>query len=121
MTKDQYLKEFKAVCENMIETTIKKNKDYTGTGDDPFYNFRLIEFQTKGRLTAEDGLETRMSDKMARVESYLAIGSLAVQDEGVADSLLDLAVYAILMSLLIKSRREEGHDEIQKVKNKTKR
>lgn len=103
--KDWYLKEFKAVCSQMVETTVKKNRDYTGVGDDPFMNFRMIEFQTQGRLRAEDGLLTRMTDKIARVESYLATGSLAVLDEGVADSLLDLAVYAILLGLLIRSRK----------------
>lgn len=101
MTKDQYLEFHKSMCEKMTEITIKKNQDYTGISLDPFHNFRLCEHA--GVASTMQGFLTRILDKVARVNSFAQRGTLAVKEESVLDTLLDLANYSILMAGFIKS------------------
>lgn len=102
MTKSEYIEFHKSMCDKMIEVTRAKNHDYTGTSDDPFSNFRRCE--QLEICSAEQGFLTRMSDKMARINSFVQKGTLAVKDESVVDTLLDLANYSILMAGFIKSK-----------------
>jgi hypothetical protein len=70
-----------------------KNTDYAH-GDDAFANFRkgeLIE------IPVEKSIYLRMQDKCARLESYLKSGQLAVKDESVKDTLMDLANYSMIL------------------------
>lgn len=105
MTKEQYLKYHQDMCQKMIEITVKKNADYTGVGDDPFHNFRSCELLNVA--SALQGLQIRMLDKMARLNSFAQKGFLEVKDESVFDTLLDLANYAILTSAFIKSEIDD--------------
>ena len=74
----------------------KKQKDY-GTPSDPFANVRA---------SADFGIEpwvgamVRANDKMRRLQSA-AQGSTLV-NEGIEDSLLDLAVYSIIALVLYR-------------------
>ena len=89
--------------------TQKKNADYaTARETDPFANFRLVE--AYGVTTAEVGLFTRMSDKMARLASFVKAGKLQVEDEGVHDTLKDLANYSFIMSAFIKAKAAGASD-----------
>jgi hypothetical protein len=49
-----------------------------------------------------------MSDKFARITTFVNKGVLKVKDESVEDTLLDLANYCILMAGYIKSKRESA-------------
>ena len=76
----------------------KKQNDY-GMPDDPFANVRASEdFGVPGWV----GCMTRANDKMRRLQKAAQGGTLA--NEIVADSLQDLAVYAIIGLILF----EEG-------------
>lgn len=68
------------------ELMVVKNHDYAAS-DDPFRNFR-----TFGEL----GILVRMSDKVARLHSFVENKTLAVKDESVLDSCLDLINYSVL-------------------------
>lgn len=103
MTKKEYMKFHEAACLKMIEITKAKNSDYTGRGDDPFANFRRCE--QLDICSAEQGFMTRMTDKLARINSFCQKGTLQVKDESVTDTLLDLANYSILMAGFIKSKQ----------------
>jgi hypothetical protein len=104
MTKQQeYLAEFKAITEQMYAITEAKNSDYTGDTSDPFKNFKAVEML--GVTTVEVGFFTRMTDKMMRLGGFIKNGTLKVADEKIEDTLMDLAVYSILMICYLRSKR----------------
>lgn len=101
--------EFQAKMMAAIQTTTqKKNHDYTGGSQDAFANFKLIEHLTQGRITSADGILTRISDKVARINSYLANGSLAVKDESAFDSAIDGAAYFLLLAGVIHEKNQNN-------------
>ncbi len=102
MTKAGYIAFHAECCSRMQTITAAKNADYTGIGDDPFSNFRLVE--RFGVCTTEQGLLTRMSDKFSRLASFCQRGELSVKDESVEDTLLDLANYCILTAGYLRSK-----------------
>lgn len=105
MTKAEYMEFHKQACDKMIDITKAKNKDYTGASEDPFANFRQIGNLVSAPSIVEIGFLTRMSDKFSRIGSFITNGTLAVKDEAVEDTLLDLANYCILLAGYIKSNK----------------
>lgn len=110
MNKKQYLQLHKTLTDKMHEITCVKNADYSGSGDDPFSNFRQI-----GHIVQKDGIEeigfvTRMSDKMSRIGSFVSKGTLMVKDESVEDTLLDLANYCLLFIGYLRDKKERRGD-----------
>ncbi len=107
MTKqEEYLKDFKALTDRMYAITLAKNTDYTGDTAQPFKNFTMVE--TMGAATTEQGFFTRMMDKIMRFAGFLKNGTLAVKDEAIEDTLLDLANYCLLCICYMRSKREHG-------------
>ena len=100
MTKQEYFEFAEDFFNKCVETSRKKNADYTGGSDDPFSNFTSV-----GEDWAEIGFYTRMTDKMARLKSFIKNGSLQVKDESVIDSLNDLANYCALLAGYITSKQ----------------
>ena len=78
----------------------RKQADY-GRGDDPFANVRA---SSDFGVPAWVGCMIRANDKMRRIQTA-AQGS-TLQNEGVEDSLMDLAVYALIALVLFR----EGTD-----------
>lgn len=106
MTKKEYLELHQQLCNRMVEITKKKNADYTGASDDPFANFRQSSNFIQGiPQVTEIGFFTRMSDKFARVGSFISLGVLQVAEETVEDALLDLANYCILFIGYLREKR----------------
>lgn len=105
MTREEYMAFHESCCARMIETTRKKNADYTGGGADPFSNFTAVE---TWHIPTEHGFITRMSDKFARVSTFVKKGVLQVADETVEDSLLDLANYCILFAGYIRGKKAKA-------------
>lgn len=95
------------MCKRMMELTRRKNEDYTGGSDDPFYNFTKVEYL--GIATTESGFLTRMFDKLARITTFKNKGVLEVPDEQIEDTLMDLANYAILLAGYIRSKKESSY------------
>jgi hypothetical protein len=94
----RYLK----LLDEMRELHIRKAADYGDQdNDDPLANIRhgakLV------RIPAWQGAMLRANDKVFRIEQYIKKGTLA--NEGVEDSLMDLAAYALLALVLF---RESG-------------
>ena len=104
-SREWYLQLHKLLCSRMMEITARKNADYTGGSveNDAFANFRQVE--RLGICSTEQGFLTRMSDKMARINSFVKKGELKVKDESVEDTLLDLANYCILMIGYVRSKK----------------
>lgn len=108
MKRADYLEFHRQACEKMIAITAAKNADYSGGSDvdDAFANFRAVELA--GICSAEVGFLTRISDKMARIQSFVKKGTLLVKDESVEDTLLDAANYMILLAGFIRDRRAKA-------------
>lgn len=74
----------------------RKQADY-GTDADPFANVRASsEWGVPGWL----GALIRLNDKVVRLKAYALRGSL--QNESVQDSMLDIAVYALISLVLFE-------------------
>lgn len=74
------------ICTKAFEIMRAKNHDYA-SDEDPFRNFRSF-----GRF----GILVRLSDKLARLQSFLENGKLKVADETIEDTVCDIINYAIL-------------------------
>jgi hypothetical protein len=103
-TREDYLAFHKECLAKMTEITERKNHDYTGGSNDPFFNFTRVE--ANQICQTETGFLTRMSDKFSRITTFVNKGVLKVADESVIDTLLDMANYCILMAAYIKQKRE---------------
>lgn len=112
MTGEEFIKFHAVCCEKMQAICKAKNADYAGAkgGADAFANFKMVEHF--GVASVEQGMLTRMSDKFARIASFVAVGTLKVKDESVEDTLLDFANYCILLAGFIHSKRAKVPDEM---------
>lgn len=102
MNRSEYLKTFKAITEQMYKTTEAKSNDYSA-GDDPFMNFKAVEYMNVA--TTEQGMFTRMTDKLMRLGTFVRSGVLKVKNEKIEDTLLDLAVYSVIMICYLRSKK----------------
>lgn len=75
---------------------------FYGADNDPFSNFRATGILG---IAPALGILVRMLDKIARVQSFIERGELAVKNEPVQDALIDIINYAVLLAGLI----EESH------------
>lgn len=104
LSQELYLKRFKELLDELLTTTTKKNSDYADTKD-AFANFRLIEILTNGNIKTVWGIFTRMTDKVKRIASLL-FRSASVKDESLKDSLMDLAVYSLIMVIILEQNEK---------------
>lgn len=91
---------FLAILDELRALHLKKCADY-GTGEDPFANIRA-----SARLGIEPwkGALLRAADKDARIEAFVANGSL--KNESLEDSLLDRTAYTIIALALRREKIE---------------
>lgn len=91
--------EFLKLLDEMRSLHQKKALDYGRRGIDPLANCRAsAEFG----VPAWVGVMIRAGDKLHRIKSYILNGNLA--NEGVEDSLLDLAAYALIALVLFREQ-----------------
>ena len=104
MTTDEFLDELADVHSSMMDLTKRKNSDYAGAAD-PFNNFRQCEGM--GICSIEQGFLVRMSDKWSRICNLIGNQKEnAVLDEKVADTLIDLSNYCLILSVYLKSKNK---------------
>lgn len=89
-----------ALLDQLRELHLRKSADY-GSDEDPLANLRG---STDVGIKPWLGAWLRAKDKVRRLDRYCVKGSLA--NEGVEDTLLDLAAYALLTLRLF--RETEG-------------
>lgn len=87
---------FYELIKEICELHDKKNSDYAKDGD-PLSNFHRAE---AFGIPAWKGVLVRMSDKWSRIEE-LSNGKTP-QNESLRDSLIDLAVYALIDVVLLE-------------------
>jgi len=83
----------------------RKNSDYTGGSEatDALENFKASRSLGLHPVT---GLLLRVQDKLMRIRSFVADGSLRVHNESVEDACDDIVNYAILCKALLREEAE---------------
>jgi hypothetical protein len=97
MTKEDYLKRFKEITEEMFRITSIKNHDYS-PGDEALANFN--EFGAAGVLV-------RISDKTKRLKTALWHKQDYLVNETVIDTVTDLAVYSVILRILAEEEAKK--------------
>ena len=92
MSKEQ----FHEIVKEMVELHDKKNHEYAG--NEYLSNFKMCEKHMG--VPAWKGSIIRLSDKMARIMNVARDDETQVGDETITDTLMDLAVYAIITRIL---------------------
>lgn len=92
--------EFEAVIDEILEMHRKKGADY-GTDQDMFAN---VSASSQWGISPWVGAMMRANDKIVRLQAA-AKGS-TLQNEGIEDSLLDIATYSVIALCL--HRREQA-------------
>jgi len=101
MTKQEQEKHFNEVTETMRNILLSKGDDYANTD-------RLSNFKLAGNisgLNAELNCLSLIATKVARL-GVLLNSQKEPNNESINDSALDLANYAILLSMILKDKNE---------------
>ena len=99
MTKQEQEQHFNLMVEKMRNTMLEKGNDYANTD-------RLSNFKLAGNvcgLNAELNCLSLIATKVARL-GVLLNSDKEPSNESVQDSVLDLANYAILLSMILKDK-----------------
>ena len=92
---------FHQLLEVMRDIHNRKSMDYSEESD-PLSNFKLAE---KIGVPPWKGVLIRMSDKFSRLCRLADKGKAEVKDETFADTLIDLAVYALICRILYEDKK----------------
>ena len=87
---------FHEIVNEMVDLHDRKNHDYAG--NDYLSNFLMCEKHMG--IPGWKGCIIRLSDKMARIMNVARDDETSVGDETITDTLMDLAVYAIITRIL---------------------
>lgn len=94
---------YRALLDQMWEVHCKKAADY-GNGEQGDFLANLRASEAFG-LPAWLGAMIRLNDKVVRLQAYAKKRTLA--NEGVEDSLIDLAAYALLTLILHREAKDK--------------
>ena len=108
VTVDDYLDYHLEICADARVLSLRKNRDYTGSDDQPFANFQRCE--AMGITTTEKGFLVRLTDKFSRLSTFCETGSFQVEDESFRDTLIDIINYVCLMGAYVHSKKD-ANDE----------
>lgn len=98
MNRTELLELHDSTCAECRVIMAQKSQDYGGGSSDPFANFRIAEMIG---VHPALGILMRMTDKMQRIKSFVANGTLAVKTESFEDACNDLVNYSILLKGLL--------------------
>jgi len=93
---------FHEIVKEMVELHDRKNHDYAG--GDYLSNFLMCEKHMG--IPGWKGSIIRLSDKMARIMNVARDDETSVGVETVTDTLMDLAVYAIITRILYEEYKK---------------
>lgn len=91
---------FSVIVDEMKVLHSRKNHDYAGE------NY-LSDLTASNRMGVEAwvNVSLRLQQKMSRLENFVKRRKLEVKDEGIEDTLKDLAVYSVLALILYKNKK----------------
>ena len=93
--------EIQRTFEKLWQLHVAKDADYAG--QQPLSNFRACE---RFGVPAWKGALIRMSDKWSRLMSLMEKDGPDVEGESLEDTLDDLAVYAVIVKVLRKEKKQ---------------
>ena len=99
MTQQEQIKHFESFTNQMKEILFKKGNDYANTD-------RLSNFKLAGsicQLKAEQNCLSLIATKVARL-GVLLNSEKTPDNESIQDSVLDLANYSVLLSMILKDK-----------------
>lgn len=102
MTQQEFIKTIEDIYKEGVDIIRKKNTDYAKEHD-PFMNFRFAELVG---VSVPRAILVRMSDKLARISNVID-KEVAVRDETVMDTLLDLCNYSAILMAYLKCVKKE--------------
>lgn len=91
--------QFKSIANSLASLYERKNSDYGDSFGETFKKLGIISSIT------------RMSDKMNRIISLTTKKNQKVNDESIADTLMDLASYSIMTLIELGYGKEKGTDK----------
>lgn len=101
---DPMHEEFFSLIKQMCETFLAKNLDYAGSdAADMMKNFMRCE---NFGIAMSDGIVTRMSDKITRMENLMRTRKQMVKDESLLDTVMDLSNYCLLLAIALKREKK---------------
>jgi hypothetical protein len=98
MTTKQFLDSIEKSYTDALEIVKKKNHDYA-TEIDPWRNFRYADYCG---VSVERAILVRISDKFARLCNLVDSEDVAVKDETVMDTILDMANYLVILKAYLE-------------------
>lgn len=99
--------EFSETLKEMLEIHEKKNEDYTGEFNNPFYNFDVSTYLiSQFKSDRDKSFVWPIATKLARLAALLNFEKQP-NNESVEDSLIDIANYVILWKCDISRRKEK--------------
>lgn len=103
MNLETQIKHFAEITEQMASIMLHKGNDYAN--DDRLSNFKVAGASCG--ITAELNCLSLMATKVARL-GVLLNNDKTPNNESIQDSLLDLANYTILLTMLLKDKESKG-------------
>ena len=95
---EQLIQEHKEVCEKLNEIYTQKNRAYGNSFGETYADLGIVS------------AVTRMSDKFNRLKTLAKDKDIPQGDESIADTLLDLANYAIMTYMEVMRDDKTGID-----------
>lgn len=106
MTRTQLLQSIEGTFKDAHSIIEAKNRDYAGkSGDDAFTNFK---FGSLIGIGVEKSILSRVIDKIARLNSIIDSGEVAVKNDSVSDSIRDCINYLAIMKAYIESNEKKA-------------
>lgn len=102
VSRTEYIRDFRLEVEHLVQLTDAKNANYAGE-EDAWQNFRLIDHITRGSISTEAGIITRMTDKFQRIANLVVRGA-PTNYESALDNCDDLAIYTIILKMYLKRK-----------------
>ena len=97
---------FHELVQQMSELHSKKNHDYSGEKD-PLNNLREVEGMG---IPAWVGVGVRISDKYTRMKNFIKNRKFEFKEESLKDTMMDMAVYALLYIVLFEEGQKAKPD-----------
>lgn len=101
MNQKQFLDHIEATFKKGHELVKIKNSDYAGA-ENPFRNF---EFAQLAGMDVDRAILLRVIDKIARISNLLGKEDVAVKDESIQDTCLDIINYIAIMMAHMDSKK----------------
>ncbi len=95
---------FYGILAEMMELHSKKAHDYAGASSDPLNNFKEVA-RASGVMPSKIAFQF-IATKFFRLANLLSLDSTAM-NESIEDTLMDLAVYSVLMRILRGEEKKE--------------